>query len=110
MKQVTRRRFANMAMAGIVASMGAASRGWSAPPVLYHQPAYESPTRGEPDDLLLIPGYGFSGDDQVVYRAIQHDESKLRHPVELPRQSTSSIGIAEVVSYANVPYSLTVRL
>jgi hypothetical protein len=107
---VKQKRLAIMAVVGLAASMGSASRGWSAAPILYRQPANESPTRGEPDDLLLIPGFGFNGDDQVVYQLIEHDKSELTHPLEPPRQSTSLSGTADVVSFANIPYSLTVRL
>ncbi len=35
----------------------------AAAPQLYHQAAYESPVRGDPDDLLLLAGYGFEADD-----------------------------------------------
>jgi len=99
-----------MAATGVLALIGVVSRGWASSPLLYHQPAYESPIRGEPDDLLLIPGYGFSDDDQVVYQAIDGGKDELRHPSRIPAQSTATIGIVEVVSTSNIPYSLTVRL
>jgi hypothetical protein len=78
--------------------------------MLYRQPAFESPVSAEPDDLLLIPGYGFSGDDRVVYEALVSDGARIRHPERIPAESTADRGIADVVSFSNIPYSLTVRL
>ena len=102
-------RLTRLAAIVVIGMMGAVQRGWAAPPLLYHQAAYESPVRGDPDDLLLIAGYGFSGGDQVIYQAVNEGGGTV-HPSEPPRQSTAESGIAEVVSYLNVPYSLTVRL
>src|SRR5579863_168458 len=108
--KATKRRLTRMAAMGVLASIGVESRGWASSPLLYHQPAYESPIRGEPDDLLLIPGFGFSADDQVVYQAFDGGRDELPHPSQIPAQSTATLGIAEVVSTSNIPYSLTVRL
>src|SRR5262249_4186862 len=57
---------------------------WAAPPVLYTQPAYESPVRGDPDDLLLLSGSGLSGADTVVYQAISNPLSPPAHPTSIP--------------------------
>jgi hypothetical protein len=91
-------------------SIGMPSSSSATAPTLYRQPAYESPVRGEPDDLLLVAGYGFAADDQVVFQSVGAASESLRHPGAVPTASTEELGIAEVVSTANVPYSLTVRL
>jgi len=84
----------------------------ASPPHLYAEPAHESPVHGGPDDLLLLGGYGFTGADQVVYRAI--DETTVNTPIDppsvLPTHSDAAFGVAPVVSAADIPYSLTVRL
>lgn len=81
-----------------------------AAPVPYRQPAYESPTRGEPDDLLLLAGSGFSSQDRVVYQALTDTTAALVPPSSVPALNTASAGWVPIVSTANVPYSLTVRL
>lgn len=90
---------------GVIVSAGAAADA----PSVYRQPFYESPVRAGSDDLLLIAGYGFRSDDRVVYRL---DSGFLpgTHPSALPTTSDAGVGFAEVVSSADVPYSLTVRL
>jgi hypothetical protein len=82
----------------------------AAPPELYRQAAYEGPVRGDPDDLLMLPGYGFEVDDRVVYQAITDTTKALIAPMRMPLHSTAEFGIADVVSAANLPYSLTVKL
>jgi hypothetical protein len=77
---------------------------------LYSQPAYQSPVRAEPDDLLLLPGYGFAPDDIVVYEAVDDTTRELRPPSSVPTNSTSNTGIAPVISNGNVPDSLTIKL
>jgi hypothetical protein len=37
---------------------------------LYHNGDYESPVRGEPGDLLLLPGTGFSASTYVVFQPV----------------------------------------
>src|SRR5579883_3321335 len=78
------------------------------PPRLYRNPFYESPVSAGPDDLLLIAGYGFRSDDRVVYAL--DGERGGEHPAALPAVSNLASGFADVVSAADVPYSLTVRL
>jgi hypothetical protein len=80
----------------------------AAPPHLYHQAAFESPVSGEPDDLLLLAGYGFAADDTVVYRAARYTTSAI--PERIPTDSTAESGVAPIVSTAGVPYSLTIKL
>src|ERR1700694_5865143 len=97
-------------MLSILLSIGMPSSSSAAAPTLYRQPAYESPVRGEPDDLLLIAGYGFAADDRVVFQSVGAATESLQHPDTVPTASTAELGIVEVVSTANVPHSLTVRL
>lgn len=72
----------------------ACAPAWAEPPVIYSQPGYQSPVHAASDDLLLLPGYGFSKGDVVFYRHVP-DGSDI--PVQ-------------VVSYENVPVALTVLL
>ncbi|HEV8059998.1 MAG TPA: hypothetical protein VGP68_09000, partial [Gemmataceae bacterium] len=104
------RQLAGLGCFAVCSVLGLASRGWTAAPLLYRQPAYESPIHGDPDDLLLIAGFGLAADDLVVYQAVDGGDQHLSHPTLVPAQSTATLGIADVVSVANVPHSLTVRL
>jgi uncharacterized repeat protein (TIGR01451 family) len=83
---------------------------WAAPPILYSSAAYQSPVRADPDDLLLLPGYGFSRGDTVVYRAIADTSRSPTPPTSIPAKSTDALGVADIVSVADAPYSLTVHL
>ena len=80
------------------------------PPTLFSQPAYESPVRGDPGDLLMLPGDGFSSTDTVVYQAITDTTQPLTPPPAIPTASDANSGVAPVVSTLNVPHSLTVSL
>jgi hypothetical protein len=82
----------------------------AAPPQLYHQTAYESPVSGDPDDLLLLAGYGFAVDDTVVYRSVPDAGENLTTPDRVPALSSAQFGVASLVSSADVPYSLTIKL
>ena len=81
-----------------------------ATPAVYAQPACESPVRGDPDDLLLIPGYGLDATDTVVYEALADTTQPPVQPSSIPQISTATLGVAELVSAADAPYSLTVHL
>jgi hypothetical protein len=81
-----------------------------AAPVLYGLPAFQSPVRAEPDDLLLLAGDGLSAKDTVVYVALGDTTQIPSPPTSVPKESTEHVGVTPVVSTANVPYSLTVRL
>lgn len=97
----------------IVTGAGAcllASMPLRAAPIIYSQPAHQSPVRGEPDDLLLLPGHGFAANDTVVYRQIDSSDISPTPPATLPASSTADSGLAPVVSDKHVPYALTVRL
>ena len=92
--------------------LGAAARvpALAHAPSLYTQPAYESPVRGDPDDLLLIAGNGLSAADTVVYRALGDTTLVAPHPSLVPSASTAIEGVADLVSAADAPYSLTIHL
>jgi len=79
-------------------------------PILYSQPAFQSPVRGDPDDLLLLAGIGFSAHDKVIYQAISDTVALPHRPSVAPAVATAETGIAPVISTANIPYSLTVLL
>jgi len=82
----------------------------AAPPQFYRQAAYESPVSGAPDDLLLLAGYGFAVDDTVVYRVVSDTTELIAAPSLVPTHSGAEFGLAPIVSTADVPYSLTIRL
>lgn len=77
---------------------------------VYRQPANESVVHADPDDLLMLAGFGFQADDAIVYRAISDTTKPRAPPTDIPSPSTSEIGVAAVVSVANVPQSLTVKM
>jgi hypothetical protein len=80
------------------------------PPTIFNQPAYESPVRGDPGDLLMLPGDGFATTDTVVYQALTDTTQPLAAPTAIPTTSDVNTGVAPVVSVLNVPHSLTVSL
>ena len=79
-------------------------------PALYSQPAYESPVHADPDDLLLIPGYGLAASDTVVYEAISNTTQVPGHPPSIPSASTPAAGVLDLAGAADVPYSLAVHI
>ena len=66
--------------------------------------------RADPDDLLMLAGSGFHADDVVVYRSVSDSTMLPNRPAHTPSLSTADLGVAPVVSSANVPDSLTIRL
>src|ERR1700744_6294136 len=108
MSGATTRRCLIQRLAPVVIALIIAAYAQAAAPRLYRQPAYESTVRGEPDDLLLIAGYGLSKDDRVVYRAV--NASQMVHPRMPPARSAARSGLPDDVNNSNVPYSLPVRL
>jgi hypothetical protein len=82
----------------------------AAAPKVLHTLSYESPVRANPDDLLMIAGVGFRPTDRVVYLAADAITTSDRHPSAIPRQSTTTDGIAPVVLLGTPPYAITVRL
>jgi hypothetical protein len=85
---------------------------WATPPTIYSQAAYESPVRGDPDGLVLLPGYGFTATDRVVYAAVQNTTLAISPPAidTVPVTPTASVGFADVASTADVPHTLTAHL
>jgi hypothetical protein len=86
------------------------AHAWATPPVLYSQPAYESPVRGDPDDLLLLSGSGLSGADTVVYAAVGNTTSLPPTPLSVPVQNSATQGALAVVNASDAPYALAVHL
>ena len=80
------------------------------PPVIFSQAAYQSPVRGDPGDLLILAGDGFSATDTVVYQAIGNTTQTPAAPSAIPIQSDANAGVAPVISSLDVPHSLTVLL
>jgi hypothetical protein len=95
-----------LALVAVLVSTGVVA----APPQLYRQAAYESPVRGDPDDLLLLAGYGIANDDMVVYRSVSDTTKPLDTPSTIPSHSDAESGVAPIVSFASVPYALTIKL
>jgi hypothetical protein len=105
------RHFLPSGIAVVFAALGLlSSHARAEPAVLYSEPAHESPVRGEPNDLLLLPGYGLTRKDVVVYAAVEDTTASLTAPRDVPQDSSADRGVAPVVSAQNTPYSLTVRL
>lgn len=97
-------------IASLLASLLLAQVGFAAVPVLYRQSMYESPVSGGPNDLLLLAGYGLAATDTVVYRALTVAGEVPHPPASLPPDASAETGLAPVVSTADVPYALTVKL
>lgn len=66
--------------------------------------------RADPDDLLLLAGYGLRVDDEVVYSAVVNTANPPVTPAQVPTRSTADEGVAAIVSSADTPYSLTIKL
>jgi hypothetical protein len=109
---ITRHRLSGFAWALLAAPLwlAAAPRAAGLAPVLFRQPFHESPVHGGPDDLLSIGGSRLAQGDRVVYRSTEQLDVLPTHPAEVPGWSGADLGLADVVSYANVPNALVVRL
>lgn len=94
----------------VLRGAGASSMARAAAPILYGQRNHESPVQAGPDDLLLIAGYGLRATDRVVYRDLGDGTKRITLPDFVPIHSTASLGTAPIVSSADTPYSLTVRM
>lgn len=81
-----------------------------ATPTLFSTPNYQGPVYGDPDDLLMIPGYGFASTDTVIYQALPNTTSPLIHPTSIPTSNSATMGVAPIASANNIPDSLTVQL
>jgi hypothetical protein len=82
----------------------------AAPPVIFSQPAYQSPVRGDPGDLLILAGDGFAAGDTAVYHAVHNTTQPPAPPAALPAQADAGSGVAPVISSLDVPHALTVLL
>ena len=80
------------------------------PPILLSQPAYQSPVRGDPGDLLMLAGDGFATTNTVVYRAITDTTRPQDPPTSTPTTSDAASGVTPLASTLDVPHSLTVTL
>ena len=80
------------------------------PAVIFSQSAYEGPVRGDPGDLLILAGAGFTGTDTVVYQAVPNTTQVPTAPAGVPTQSNASAGVAPIISALDAPHSLTVLL
>ncbi len=75
------------------------------------QPAgVSSPVRADPDDLLILAGDGFAATDTVVYQRLTNTSAALVTPSSVPGSSTNLTGTADIVSFANEPNALSIRL
>src|ERR1700754_2971983 len=72
----------------------------AAAPRVLHTPGYESPVRGDPDDLLMIAGDGFQPTDRVIYRAL---DAARPAPRTVPVKNTAEAGIAPILQRGNPP-------
>jgi len=94
----------------LVVASGLPQNALATAPTLFSQPAYESPVRGEPGDLLLLAGYGFAATDAVMYAALRDTTQALTAPLAIPDACDASTGTAQIVSTLGVPDSLTIQL
>lgn len=89
--------------------LGSACAG-ATPPILFSQPAYQSPVRGDPGDLLMLAGDGFASTNTVVYQALTDTTQPPGPPSSIPTTTDATSGVAPLVSTLDVPHSLTVAL
>lgn len=82
----------------------------AAAPQLFGSAYNEGPVRGDQDDLLLLSGYPLAPGDTVVYKQVTDITRLPAPPSPVPSQNTADSGFADVVSTADLPYSLTVHL
>jgi hypothetical protein len=74
-------------------------------PRVFNEPFFQSPVRGDPDELLLIAGANLSAGSTVYYQRASATGAPLAW--EPP---TADFGIAPVVSETELPHNLVVRL
>jgi hypothetical protein len=108
---MTRNLFGYAALVSVALCAGFATPSTGAtPPVLYSETTHESPVRADPDDLILMPGYGLSATNQVVYQALSTTTAPLVPPTTVPTTSSATLGLADIVGVADAPYALAVHL
>jgi hypothetical protein len=64
----------------------------SGPPTLYRDPQHESPVRGDPGDVLLIPGDNFAAQARIVYEAVGNTGQVPAAPSSIPAGQTAALG------------------
>ena len=74
----------------------------AADPLIHTHPNFQSPVRADPDDLLLIPGYGFDSGVLVAYEVVV-DTTPTTAPDPIPAIPTADKGYAEIVNYFGQP-------
>lgn len=80
----------------------------AAVPQLLRTPGFEAPVHGDPDDLLLLPGWGFEPGDRVVYRQERSGTQRGATPETPAAESDEISGTAPIVQAGE--HALTVRL
>lgn len=108
--RIATKRSRHFGLISICALWCAASVSFAAPSILLHTADHEAPVRGDPDDLLFIPGVGFHSTDRVVYQAVEASTDAETHPGEVPPQSSAQSGTAPIVQIGDPALSITVRL
>jgi hypothetical protein len=78
-------------------------------PRLYSLASYQSPVRGDPDDLLVLAGDSLSAGLVAVYQAYAA-AGIPQHPQRVPADASALSGVAPIVSTAGLPYQLMIRL
>jgi hypothetical protein len=72
-------------------SSATASVNSSGGPQLYADPSHESPVRGDPGDVVMLGGAGFTSDTVVVYQALG-DTTQTPVPSSVPTSQSSTTG------------------
>lgn len=81
----------------------------SLPPILHDEAFHSAPVRGDPGDVLLLPGDRLRADAVVVYQEAT-DVGPLSPPAGIPTSNTSVSGTVPIVSALDAPSSLVVKL
>jgi len=107
---VSRLRICAVLLLTVIAGWcGARPEARAAAPTVFRTAGYQSPVRGDPDDLLMLAGSGFQASDQVVYAAAD-DNPAAGHPDHVPGASSAQSGTARIVSRPDSDHAITVQL
>jgi len=93
--------------------VGTAPTASAAPPIPYTSPFHQSPVRGGPGDLLMIPGSGFATSDTVVYQRLTDTTLPLAPPAGVPAISDADLGVIPLFASSPIigpPQALNVKL
>ena len=104
--RATRSRRAAGALVAVLVLAGVAAP--AEVPLLYTGALHESPVSGSPGDLLQLTGDGLDGSCTVVYTRAAVSDTGL--PPSIPERDTQASGVAPIVSAANAPRSIIIRL